>query len=196
MNRECKVIGLSDKIKILGIAGSLRKGSYNMAVLRSAAELVPQNAELKIFDLNGIPVFNQDMESPLPERVREFKIEIMAADAILIATPEYNHSMPGVLKNALDWASRPYGNNSFEGKPVAIMSASEGMVGGERAQGPLRQVFVYLDMHPINKPEVLIANVSKKIDASGKLIDEDTKEHVKKLLDALVKWTLRLQARD
>ena len=104
--------------------------------------------------------------------------------------------MPGVLKNALDWASRPYGDNSFEGKPVAIMSASEGMVGGERAQWPLRQVFVYLDMHPINKPEVIIANVSKKLDANGKLTDEDTKEHIKRLLDSLARWSMKLNAKN
>lgn len=187
---------MPEKIKILGFAGSLRKGSYNRAVLKSSVELVPQNAELEIFDLDGIPLFNQDIERPLPERVIEFKKRIIAADAILIATPEYNHSMPGVLKNALDWASRPYGDNSFEGKPVAIMSASEGMVGGERAQWPLRQVFVYLDMHPINKPEVIIANVSKKLDANGKLTDEDTKEHIKRLLDSLARWSMKLNAKN
>ena len=182
------------KIKILGFAGSLRKGSYNRAVLRSAAELVPQNAELEIFDLEGIPVFNQDMENSLPGRVREFKDKIRAADAILIATPEYNHSMPGMLKNALDWASRPSGDNSFEGKPVAIMSASPSTMGGISAQWSLRQVFVSLDMHPINKPEIVIANVSKKLDANGRLIDEDTREHVGKMLGALVKWAMKLKA--
>ncbi len=187
---------MPDKIKILGFAGSLRKGSYNMAVLKSAVELVPKNAELEVFDLNGIPLFNQDTENPLPERVKEFKKRIRDADAILIATPEYNHSIPGVLKNALDWASRPYGDNSFEGKPVAIMSASDGVMGGERAQWPLRQVFVYLDMHPINRPEIAIGNVSKKLDANGKLIDEDTEERIKKQLDALVKWALRLKAKN
>jgi chromate reductase, NAD(P)H dehydrogenase (quinone) len=190
------VLNLSDKIKILGFAGSLRKGSYNRAVLKSAMGLVPQNAELEVFDIDGIPVFNQDIEKPLPSRVQEFKEKIRAADAILIATPEYNHSISGVLKNAMDWASRPYGDNSFEGKPVAIMSASDGMLGGERAQWPLRQVFVYLDMHPINKPEVIIPNVSKKIDSNGILTDEETKEHIKKLLDALAKWALKLKAKN
>ena len=109
-----------ENLKILGFAGSLRKASYNKAILRAAAELVPQNAELEIFDLDGIPPFNEDLESNPPAKVTEFKAKLKAADAILIATPEYNYSMPGVLKNALDWASRPYGDNSCDDKPLAI----------------------------------------------------------------------------
>jgi chromate reductase len=188
------VIRLTDAIKILGFAGSLRKESYNKAILRAAQKLVPPNAELEIFDLEGIPLFNQDLEKQMPERVNEFKSKISAADAILIATPEYNYSIPGVLKNALDWASRPYPDNSFSGKPVAIMSASGGMLGGSRAQYHLRQVFVSLDMRPINRPEMIIPNVTSKLDESGRLADEDTSEHIGKLLDALVRWTIKLQA--
>jgi len=139
-------------ISILSFAGSLRKNSYNRALLRAALQLLPKNAKLEIFDLEGIPPFNQDLENHVPERVREYKKRIRAADAILIATPEYNYSVPGVLKNAIDWASRPHGDNAFEGKPVAIMSASTGMLGGARAQYHLRQMFVYLNMHAINRP--------------------------------------------
>jgi len=139
-------------ISILDFAGSLRKNSYNKALLRVALQLLPKNAKLEIFDLEGIPPFNQDLENHVPERVREYKKRIRAADAILIATPEYNYSVPGVLKNAIDWASRPHGDNAFEGKPVAIMSASTGMLGGARAQYHLRQMFVYLNMHAINRP--------------------------------------------
>lgn len=139
-------------ISILDFAGSLRKNSYNRALLRAALQLLPKNAKLEIFDLEGIPPFNQDLENHVPERVREYKKRIRAADAILIATPEYNYSVPGVLKNAIDWASRPHGDNAFEGKPVAIMSASTGMLGGARAQYHLRQMFVYLNMHAINRP--------------------------------------------
>ena len=120
---------MKQQISILGFAGSLRKGSYNRALLRAALELVPDDANLEVFELDGIPLFNQDRESSPPEKVKEFKEKIQAADAILIVTPEYNYSMPGVLKNAIDWASRPYGNNSFEGKPVALMSASTGILG-------------------------------------------------------------------
>ena len=111
-------------VNMLGFAGSLRKGSYNRALLRAASELLPKDATLGIFDLDGIPPFNQDLEDNPSEKVKEFKAKIRAADAVLIATPEYNYSMPGVLKNALDAASRPYGDNAWDGKPVAIMGAS------------------------------------------------------------------------
>jgi len=121
---------MSDLINILGFAGSLRKGSYNRSLLRAAAELVPKDARLEVFDLEGIPPFNQDLETQMPEKVKEFKAKIRATDAILMATPEYNYSIPGVLKNAIDWASRPPGDNSFAGKPVAIMSASGGYARG------------------------------------------------------------------
>ena len=181
------------KISILGFAGSLRKGSYNKALLRAALEQVPKDATLEIFDLEGIPPFNQDHEQNPPERVRLFKQKIRAADAILIATPEYNYSIPGVLKNAIDWASRPYGDNSFEGKPVAIMSAAGGMLGGSRAQYQLRQTFVFLDMHPLNRPEVIVPAVHEKVDQDGKVTDEKTRQKIRELLEALVKWTKKLQ---
>jgi len=179
--------------KILGFAGSLRKGSYNRAVLRAAKELTPNGVELEIFDLDRIPPFNADLEGSMPKAVMEFKAKIKAADALLIVTPEYNYSISGVLKNAIDWASRPYTDNSFNDKPAAIMSASTGMLGGARAQYHLRQALIFLNVHAMNKPEVMVANANTKIDASGKLTDEDTREHIKKLLDALVQWTARLK---
>lgn len=123
---------MKKQITILGFAGSLRKDSYNKALLRAAIELAPSDVRIEVFDLEGIPVFNQDLEEHHPKRVREFKAKIRAADALLIATPEYNYSVPGVLKNAIDWASRPYGDNAFENKPVALMSASDGMLGGAK----------------------------------------------------------------
>jgi chromate reductase, NAD(P)H dehydrogenase (quinone) len=159
-----------NKIKVLGFAGSLRQGSYNKALVRSAADLVPDDMQLEIFDLEGIPPFNQDIEQNMPYKVREFKAKIREADAILIATPEYNFSMPGVLKNAIDWASRPYGDNPFDGKPVAIMSASPGMLGGANAQFHLRQTCVFLNMYPINKPLVIVTFAQDKFDANGKLV--------------------------
>jgi chromate reductase len=184
---------MNKPITILGFAGSLRRGSYNKAILRAAAELLPEDAKLEIFDLEGIPPFNQDLENRMPEKVKEFKAKIKAADAILIATPEHNYSIPGILKNAMDWASRPYGNNSFGGKPVAVMSASVGMLGGARAQYHLRQTFIFLDMHPINKPEVMVPFASDKIDDKGRVTDETTRERIKELLDALVAWTRKLK---
>jgi chromate reductase len=184
---------MSEQITILGFAGSLRKGSYNKAILRAALELAPESVKLEIFDLEGIPPYNQDLDNDMPEKVKEFKRKIKAADAILIATPEYNYSIPGVLKNAIDWASRPYGDNSFEGKPVAIMSASPGMLGGSRAQYHLRQTFIFLDMYPVNRPEVMVPQAQDKIDANGKVTDEKTRQKIKELLESLVAWTIRLK---
>ncbi|MGA2466369.1 MAG: NAD(P)H-dependent oxidoreductase [Thermodesulfobacteriota bacterium] len=181
------------KISILGFAGSLRKGSYNKALLRAALEMVPADAELEIFDIEGIPPFNQDLETQPPERVKEFKTKIRAADAILIATPEYNYSMPGVLKNAIDNASRPYGDNAFDGKPVAIMGASIGMLGTARAQYHLRQSLVFLNMYPLNQPEVMVPFAQEKIDQNGQVIDQKTRGKIRELLEALVVWTRRLK---
>jgi chromate reductase len=181
------------KLKILGVAGSLRVGSYNKALLRAAADLLPDGATLEIFELNDIPPFNQDLEMDMPGKVKEFKSKIREADAILIATPEYNYSVPGVLKNAIDFASRPYGDNPFNDKPVAIMSASPGMLGGARAQYHLRQVFVFLNMHPLNGPEVIVTFAQNKFDSNGNLTDENTRNFLKQLLQNLAHWTRRLR---
>lgn len=181
------------KVSILGFAGSLRKGSYNRALLNAALKVVPGDAELKTFDLEGIPPFNQDLENNPPKIVRDFKAEIRAADAILIVTPEYNYSIPGLLKNAIDTASRPYGDNAFAGKPVAVMGASIGMLGTARAQYHLRQSFVFLDMYALNQPEVMVAFAQDKIDSQGRVTDQETVDRIKKLLEALVAWTRRLQ---
>ncbi len=185
---------MEKKISILGFAGSLRKGSFNKAILNAALELLPGNATLEIFDLEGIPPYNQDNEDEPPQRVKDFKSKIMAADAILIATPEYNYSIPGVLKNALDWASRPYGDNALEGKPAAIMGASPAMTGTARAQYHLRQSFVFLDVHTLNRPEVMVPSAHEKIDKNGRLTDEKARGLIAELLENLVQWTLRLQS--
>jgi chromate reductase, NAD(P)H dehydrogenase (quinone) len=147
---------------------------------------------LEIFGLDGITPFNQDIEQDMPDKVKEFKMKIREADGILIATPEYNFSMPGVLKNAIDWASRPYGDNPFDGKPVAIMSASIGMLGGANTQFHLRQTCVFLNMYPINKPQVIVTFAQDKFDANGKLLDDNTKKFLGQLLENLVKWTRKL----
>jgi chromate reductase, NAD(P)H dehydrogenase (quinone) len=184
---------METKLKILGFAGSLRAGSYNKSLLRAAADLMPEGTNLEIFDIDGIPAFNQDTENNMPEKVKDFKSKIREADAILIATPEYNYSVPGVLKNAIDFATRPYGDNPFNEKPVAIMSASVGMLGGARAQYHLRQIFVYLNMHPINGPEVIVPFAQNKFDTSGNLVDENTQMFVRQLLQNLVNWTRKLK---
>ena len=177
---------MSSNISILGFAGSLRKNSYNKALLHAATKLVPQNANLEIFDLEGIPLYNQDHEHQPPERVKEFKAKIAAANAILIACPEYNYSIPGVLKNAIDWASRPPEDNPFDEKPAAIISASPGRLGGARAQYHLRQTMVALNMHQVNWPEVMLPNAGTEIDENGKIKNEKTLELIGELLQNLV----------
>jgi chromate reductase len=180
-------------VNILGFAGSLRKGSYNKALLRAALELVPKGAVLEIFDIDGIPPFNQDLESQPSEKVTEFKAKIRAADAVLIATPEYNYSIPGVLKNAIDCVSRPYEDNALEHKPVAIMGASIGMAGSARAQYHLRQCFVFLTCFALNQPEVMVPYAQEKIDKEGKVTDQTTREKIRELLESLVAWTHKLK---
>jgi chromate reductase len=174
------------KIEILGIVGSLRKDSFNHFALRAAQKLVPECAVLSLIDLHGIPVFNQGGEKAPPAAVVEFRRRILAADAILFATPEYNYSVPGVLKNAIDWASRPYGESVWLGRPAAVMGASVGGLGTARAQLHLRQILVALDMPVVNEPEVMIGNAAQRFDADGRLTDEPTRQFIQKLLGALV----------
>ncbi len=186
---------MNETVRILGIAGSLRRTSYNRAALRAASELVPEGAALEIFEIDGFPGFNQDDEGTPPDKAVALKARLRAANAVLFATPEYNYSIPGVLKNAIDWASRPYGDNAWEEKPVAIMGASPGRIGTARAQYHLRQVMVFLDMHPLNRPEVMIGEAAKRFDAHGRLTDEDTRKRIRKLLEGLATWTRRLADR-
>lgn len=183
---------MNKPIRILGIAGSLRRESYNRAALRAATQLAPEDASIEIFELDGIPGFNQDDEQNPPAKVVELKKRIREADAVLIVTPEYNYSVPGVLKNAIDWASRPYGDSAWNGKPAAIMGASVGTIGTARAQYHLRQMFVFLNMFPLNQPEVMIGNAAKRFDSQGNLTDEATKDFIRQLLKNLVEWTRRI----
>jgi chromate reductase len=183
---------MSKPIRILGIAGSLRRESYNRATLRAATELAPEGVTIETFELDGIPGFNQDEEQNPPEKIVELKRLIREADAILFVTPEYNYSVPGVLKNAIDWASRPYGDSAWNGKPAAIMGASVGAIATARAQYHLRQMMVFLNMFPVNQPEVMIGNAAQRFDADGNLTDETTKEFIRQLLQNLVEWTRRL----
>ncbi len=185
---------MNKPINILGIAGSLRRQSYNRSALRAAQQLAPAGVTLTIFELDGIPAFNEDDENSPPTKIVELKSQIRAADALLFVTPEYNYSVPGVLKNAIDWASRPYGDNAWAGKPAAIMGASIGNIATARAQYHLRQIFVFLNVLAINQPEVMIGNAADKFDAEGNLTDEKTKEYIGKLLQALADWTIQLRS--
>jgi chromate reductase len=183
------------RIKVLAFAGSLRKHSYNKALIRAAVGLAPENMLIEVFDLEGIPPFNQDFENNPVPKVKEFKEKIRNADALLIASPEYNYSVSGVLKNALDSASRPKKGNPLDGKPVAIMSASTGKFGGARGQYNLRQTFVFLNMHPVNRPEVMLSDAAHNVDPHGNVTNEQTRQLIRQLLEALEAWTLTLKAK-
>jgi chromate reductase, NAD(P)H dehydrogenase (quinone) len=184
---------MSRPVTIFGLAGSLRAKSYNRAALRAAGELLPEGATLDAMDLPDLPGFNEDREKTPPPEVVEMKRRIRAADAVLLVTPEYNYSMPGVLKNAIDWVSRPYGDNAWGGKPGAIMSASMGTFGGARAQYHLRQCFIFLDLKLVNWPEVAIPGAHKAFDADGKLVNEMSRKFVGNLMETLVAWTRQLR---
>ena len=184
---------MSEKIKVLAFAGSLRKGSYNKALIRAAVDVAPVNVAIEVFDLEGMPLFNQEFEANPPPKVKEFKDKIRNADALLIATPEYNYSIPGVLKNAIDCASRPKADTPLEGKPVAIMSASTGRFGGARAQYHLRQSFIFLNMQPVNRPEVMLSDAPHNVDANGNVTNEQTRQLIMQLLEALAAWTIKLR---
>jgi chromate reductase len=177
---------MADSLSILAIAGSLRKDSYNKAALRAAQGVCPEGARLEIYDLAGLPLFNQDEEKNPTPKVTDFKQKIRAAGAILISTAEYNYGMPGVLKNAIDVASRPYGDNAWNGKPVAIMSAAMGTAGGLRAQYQLRQCFIFLNMDAVVQPEVAIAAAHQRFDDKGNLTDETSKKMIAQLLQNLL----------
>lgn len=181
-------------LRVVGIAGSLRAGSFNKAALRAAVELAPEGMTIEIAEIGDLPLYNDDVRTQgYPPPVQRLRDQLTAADALLLVTPEYNYSVSGVLKNAIDWASRPP-NQAFEGKPVAIMGASGGLLGTARAQYHLRQMLVFLNAYPVNKPEVMIGQAAQKFDDDLKLTDEPTRKFVAALLVSLAAWTRRLQA--
>lgn len=179
------------KIRIVGFGASFRKGSFNLKLLNQCRKLMPDNSELEILDISGIPLYNQDLDDNQPESVRKFKNEIRSADGFLISTPEYDFSIPGYLKNTLDYCSRPPGENPFSGKVGAIMSASPSMLGGARAQYHLRQVLGFMDTKVINRPEVFISFAHNKFGPDGELKDEMAMDLIKQLLGKLVKTIKR-----
>jgi len=176
---------------VLGISGSLRKASYNTALLHAAVDLMPPGMTLEVFDLSPLLMFNQDFEKPFPEAVVAFRDKIAQADALLIATPEYNSSITGALKNTLDWASRSP-QPPLQGKPAAIMGASTGNFGTLRAQLHLRQILTHVGALPLGKPEVLVARAEQAFDADRKLVDASARGFLRDLLIALVKWSERV----
>jgi chromate reductase, NAD(P)H dehydrogenase (quinone) len=185
---------MSDTIQILGFAGSLRAGSLNRALLHAAVKLAPPSLRIEIFDLLPIPLYNADVEQAgEPAAVAEFRQAIRRADGVLMVTPEYNHGVPGIMKNAIDWASRPPSNAALAHKPVGIIGASPGITGSARGQSQLRQAFEFTNSYCMPQPEVLVFRAHEKFDSQGKLIDERTAEGLKKYLAAFAEWVLRFR---
>jgi chromate reductase len=191
--QEIAIMSSTATVRVLGIAGSLRQGSFNRATLRVAQELAPEGMQIDIFDITPIPAYNEDVrQQGFPSPVEDFRGRIKAADGLLIVTPEYNYSIPGVLKNAIDWASRPP-EQPFDGKPIGLMGASGGGFGTARAQYHLRQCFVFLNGLVMNRPELMISAAHNKFDAAGKLTDQTTRESIAAHLAAFRAWVLRLR---
>lgn len=184
---------MNNKLKIIGLCGSLRKASFNRMALQIVQKNIPANVEFEIVEIENLPHFNQDLEATLPAAVVAFREKIKSADAVLLAVAEYNYSISSVLKNAIEWASRPYGNAVLNLKPVAIMGASNGMMGTSRAQYQLRQMLLQTDSFTLNKPEVMIALAQDKFDQDGNLHDDKTLQKIKDLVNALVDWTIKLK---
>ena len=181
---------MSRPLSVLGIAGSLRSGSLNRALLRAAAEVAPQGLSIAPWPLDEIPLYNGDVEAAgAPEPVARFKAAIRAADALLFVTPEYNHGVPGVMKNMIDWCSRPPRRAVLERKPVAVIGASPGMTGSARGQSQLRQAFEFTNSYCMPQPEFLLARADMKFDAQGRLADTDSSAFLQRFLEAFADWT-------
>ncbi len=181
--------------EVAGIAGSLRNGSLNRALLNSAIELAPPSLHITVHGIGELPLYNADVEAAaLPESVTILRQAVGRADALLIATPEYNHGVPGVLKNAIDWLSRPPRASALDGKPAAILGASPGMTGTARAQTQLRQAFVFTNTFAMLQPEVLVARAHEKFDAAGRLTDEKTRTFLAQFLAQFAEWIGRFTA--
>lgn len=183
----------SRPVTILGISGSGRSGSFNSALLEAARGLLPEGAVLETYDVSRFPLYNTDLEGATPFSVKRFKEKLRESDAVLLSTPEYNHSVSAVMKNAIEWGNRPWGDNSWDGKPAAIMSASTSLIGGARAQEHLRQIMVDLNMHPLNQPQVLVGKAHEKFSSTLLLTDKTTEELLRAILGQLVEsaWTLK-----
>ncbi len=181
------------ELKILGVPGSLRKNAYSLGLLRAAVEVAPKDVTIEIADIRGFPVFNQDEEEPVPEPVRVLRQKARVADAILFSINEHNYGLSAAEKNVLDWGSRPYVENVWNGKPAGIMSASIGMLGGARAQYELRQSMVFLNMFPINRPEVIVPFAAQKYDENGHLTDATVRKFIADHLAELARFARVLQ---
>jgi chromate reductase len=177
------------------IVGSLRKESFNRKMARAMSAMAPPALKLEILEIGQLPLYNQDFDPNPPKEVSDFKQRIAQCDAVLFVTPEYNRSVPGVLKNAIDCASRPYGKSAWNGKPCAVMSVSPGAIGGFGANHHLRQSLVFLNMPALQQPEAYIGNAGKLFGDKGELSSDETRELVNKFLQAFAQWIERNAAR-
>lgn len=170
----------------IAFSGSLRKDSFNTSLAKATIALAPEDMKIELVDISTFPLFNQDKEATeYPEVATTIKNKVLAADGVIFVTPEYNRSVPGVLKNAIDWISRPWGTNPFAGKPALVMSASGGATGGALSNYHLKQILLFLDTKIVGQPEFFLSAAHEKFDATGNLTDETTKDHIKKALEAL-----------
>ena len=186
---------MTDTLRILGIAGSLRAGSFTRSLLRAAVARAPEDMTIEVFDLAAVPLYNGDVEAAGdPPGVAAFKQAIAATDGVLMATPEYNHGVPGVMKNAVDWASRPPREAPLGGKPVGLIGASPGITGTARGQSQLRQAFEFTNSYCMPQPELLVFKAHEKFDTEGRLTDLDTAEYLKRYLAAFADWVRRFAA--
>jgi chromate reductase len=184
---------MTSTLRLLGISGSLKQNSLNTALLRAAQELLPAHVSLTIHPLHDIPLYNSDLESALPEAVTAFKEAITQADGLLIATPEYNYSIPGVLKNAIDWASRPAYKSPLAHKPVGIIGASPSPLGTARAQDHLRHVLAAVLAYPFSHTGLLLSGATQKFDEHKQLTDPTTRDRLQAYLADLATWTQRFR---
>jgi chromate reductase, NAD(P)H dehydrogenase (quinone) len=184
----------ASSVRVVGIAGSLRRASFNRALLRTAVELAPGRLKIDVHDIAGIPLYNQDVEDQqVPDAVTALREALRAADGLLIATPEYNHGVPGVLKNTIDWLSRPPRGSALSGKPVGLIGASPGATGTARSQTQLRQAFVFTNSYAMPQPEILVGRAHEKFNSEGRLTDEATRKFLAQFLDQFATWVARFR---
>jgi chromate reductase, NAD(P)H dehydrogenase (quinone) len=190
--REVTVAMTPRTLHVVGISGSLRRASLNSALLLAACELAPPGLIIEVHELGRIPLFNLDLETDgAPVGVEELRGAVRRADGLLLVTPEYNHGVPGVLKNAIDWLSQPLRQSALDGKPTALMGASTGLSGTARSQSQLRQAFVLTNSPVMQQPEVLVGRAHDKFDAAGQLTDQLTREFVAEFLKRLAQWLVQ-----
>jgi chromate reductase len=180
-------------ITVAAFSGSVRKESYTTKLVKAFQLLAPNQVAVNIVSIDNLPFINEDLEHNLPQSVKDLHASIEKADAILLATPEYNRSYSPVLKNALDWGSRPQGNNSWNGKPAAVIGCTPYALGAFGAQHHLRQVLVYLNMHPVQQPEFYLAKVAEKFNERGELTDAETKKIITSFWQVFITWINKIK---